>query len=177
MYRLDFTMDEIIHEFEAKDNNKKVRMDYEVLVKVNKNLTNILGDNRDTFLNTIKNSYKILVDHFNSWMDNSYDNEKLSQIEISFINFTRLQSELHTSGIWNRDLKAIAYFGLHVVDLIRGDHAVSIINVLKIFIFNPRMARYNLCYDFYIHYLYPCISENLKMELNILSRDKRLDGR
>ena len=173
----DFTMDEIIHEFEAKDNNKKVRMDYENLFKANKILFTILGDKRDTLLNAMKNSFKILVGHFNSWMDDKYDNEQLTQIEISFINITRLQSELHTCDISNKDLKALAYFGLHAIDLIRGDHTVSIVNLLKVFIFNPRMARYNLCYDFYINYLYPCISENFKMDLKNLSSDKKYDGR
>ncbi|MDD3172927.1 MAG: hypothetical protein PHF63_04600 [Herbinix sp.] len=173
MQQPDFDIDELCYAIEAKDNIKKVRVDYENLKLVNSNLNKLLGDNMDFYPNTIKFAFKVLLNHFKLWMDNWNDNDQLSQIEVIFNNFTKIQTELHTYGIKNKDLKAFAFYGLHAVNFIRGEYRISIINIFKIFIINPRMARYNLCSDIYNYHFHPLISEALKTEfVNMAKKPK-----
>jgi len=168
----DFSIVELSKSLEAKDNNKKIRIDYENLKSVNLNLINLLGDNIDYFVNTIKYAYKVLINNFKIWMDNCYDIEQLFRLQNIFNNFTKLRSELHTSGIKNKDLKAYALYGLHVTNIIRGQHNIAMINIFNIFIVSPRTARYDLCYDMYKYYFYPLISEVLKTELINMSKNQ-----
>jgi hypothetical protein len=170
MQQPDFDIDELCCAIEAKDNSKKVRIELDNLRLVNENLNNLLGDNLDFSLNTLKFAYKILLKHFKDWLDNWYDNEQLSQIENIYINFTKMQSELHTSGIKNKDLKAYAYYGLHAINFIRGEYRNSLIIMFKVFIINTRMARYLLFFYAYKFDFYPLISDVLKKELKKMSK-------
>lgn len=165
MQQPDFDIDELCCAIEAKDNSKKVRIEYDDIKIVNENLNSLLGDNLDFSINTLKFAYEILLKHYKKWLDNWYDNEQLSQIENIYINFTKMQSELHTSGIRNKDLKAYAYYGLHVISFIRGEYRNSLIIMFKVFIFNTRMARYLLFFNAYKIDIYPLITDDLKAEL------------
>lgn len=173
MQQPDFDIDEMCSAIEAKDNSKKVRVELDNLKIVNENLNDLLRDNLDFTLNTLKVAYKILLKQFIKWMDNWYNNEQLSQIENIFYNLTNLQSELHTSGIENKDLKAFAYYGLHVINFIKGEYRNSLITMFKVFIINTRVARYVMFFYVYKYDFYPLISEALKTELNKMCKYPR----
>jgi hypothetical protein len=168
-----FGIERVYNAIEAKDNYYKIRIDMENLRAVYSNLINLLGDNLDISFNTIKFAFKVLLKNFSVWMDNWNGNDQLDKIESIFINFTNLQSELHTSGIENKDLKAFAYYGLHAIEFIRGEYDPSLKNILLAYITNPRMARYKLCYDVFEFCFYPLISDDLKMDFITNNKENR----
>jgi hypothetical protein len=163
---MDFGIERVYYAIEAKDNNYKIRIDMENLKAVYSSLTYILGDNLNFFLNSLKYAYKILVNNFISWMDNWNGNEQLLQIESIFLNYTKLLSELHTAGKMNKDLKAYAFYGLYVVEFIRGEYDPSLKYILNAYVVNPRISRYKLCNDLFKFCFYPLISDELKMYLS-----------
>lgn len=172
MQQPDFDIDRVYYAIEAKDNNYKIRIDMENLNNVYTSFTNLVGDNLDLFLNKLKYAYKVLVNNFLSWMDKWNDSDQLVKILEIFIDYTKSQSELHTGGIKNTDLKIFAYYGLHAVEFIKGEYDSCMKCILQAYIINPRIARYKLYYNLYELKFLPLISYDIKMDLAFIKKEK-----